>query len=131
MEAAMSSITLTNPAQHTDLAGHLPELRRLLEEHRRFRLDQLAQFTSEAPGAGSKVDSLDQGADIARVEVSAAVEAAAHHALDDIDAALARMTAGRYGDCARCHADIPVERLFAVPQASLCVRCQQRAEYRR
>jgi RNA polymerase-binding transcription factor DksA len=137
-EAAMPSVatplpTQTDPRhvdQHAELVARLPELRGLLTEHRRFRLDQLDQLTAQlAQGPAGQVDSLDTSADNARVEVSAAVEAAAHLALDDIEAALARMDAGRYGCCAECDAAIPVERLFAIPQAPLCMRCQQRAEH--
>ncbi|MDT4988627.1 MAG: DnaK suppressor protein [Micromonosporaceae bacterium] len=125
--------TQTDPRhldQHTELLARLPELRDILREHRRFRLDQLDQLSAQQVGVSiGQVDSLDTSADNARVEVSAAVEAAAHQALDDIDAALARMDAGRYGCCAECDAAIPVERLFAIPQAPLCMRCQQRAEH--
>jgi RNA polymerase-binding transcription factor DksA len=131
MEAAMSSITMPNPTQYVDIADHLPRVRTMLEEHRRFRLDQLAQLTTQHPAEGGRVDSLDASADNARVEVSAAVEAAASQALDDINAALRRISTGRYGSCARCHTPIPIERLLAIPQAALCMSCQRRAEYRR
>jgi RNA polymerase-binding transcription factor DksA len=127
----MSSTTMPNPTGYADVAGHLPRVRTMLEEHRRFRLDQLAQLSTQHPVEGSRVDSLDASADSARVEVSAAVEAAARQALDDINAALRRIDAGRYGSCARCHTPIPIERLLAIPQAPLCMGCQQRAEYRR
>jgi RNA polymerase-binding transcription factor DksA len=131
MEAAMSSITMPNPTQYANVADHLPRLRTMLEEHRRFRLDQLAQLGTQEPVDASRVDSLDASADSARIEVSAAVEAAARQALDDIDTALIRIDAGRYGSCAGCHNPIPIERLLAIPQAPMCMRCQQRAEYRR
>jgi RNA polymerase-binding transcription factor DksA len=127
----MSSITMPKPSPYADVLDRLSELRTLLEEHRRFRLDQLGQLTTEHPVGESRVDSLDASADIARVEVSAAVEAAARQALDDIDAALMRMDSGRYGSCDRCETAIPLERLLAIPQAPLCMSCQQRAEYRR
>jgi DnaK suppressor protein len=126
----MSSITMPKPYQHTEIVRQLPELRVTLEEQRRFRLDQLAQLTVQQP-VGSSIDTLDASADNARVEVSAAVEAAARQALDDIEAALERMDDGRYGACAWCEAPIPPERLLAIPQAPLCMRCQQRAEHRR
>lgn len=134
----MTSVTLPVPAQrdlhHAELTSRLPELRAVLHEHRHFRLDQLHQLSAQhslSTVDGHSVDTLDTSADNARVEVSAAVEAAAHQALDDIDAALARIDAGRYGYCARCDEAIPLERLFAIPQAPLCMRCQQRAEHYR
>jgi RNA polymerase-binding transcription factor DksA len=138
LEAAMPSVATTVPTQtdprhldqHAELIARLPELRGILAEHRRFRLDQLDQLTAQQIGAPTgQVDSLDTSADNARVEVSAAVEAAAHQALEDIESALARMDAGRYGGCVECDAAIPIERLFAIPQAPLCMRCQQRAEH--
>lgn len=132
----MSSMTVPTDTQHAELVAQLPDLRAMLEEQRRFRLEQLSQLNdqyqqSQVELAGRHIDSLDTSADNARVEVSAAVEAAAHLALDDIEAALARMDAGRYGYCAQCDRPIPVERLFAIPQAPLCMHCQRRAEHRR
>jgi DnaK suppressor protein len=127
----MSSITLSKPSPYADVADQLPRLRTMLEEHRRFRLDQLNQLTTQYPADGHHVDTLDASADSARIEVSAAVEAAARLALDDIDAALTRMDGRRYGCCDRCNAPIPLERLLAIPQAPLCMDCQRRAEHRR
>ncbi|HEV7899206.1 MAG TPA: TraR/DksA C4-type zinc finger protein [Planosporangium sp.] len=127
----MSSITLPKPSPYADVVDHLSGLRTMLEEHRRFRLDQLAQLTTQHPVGGSHGDTLDSSADNARIEVSAAVEAAARQALDDIDAALTRMNNGRYGCCAQCVTPIPLERLLAIPQAPLCMSCQRLAEHRR
>jgi DnaK suppressor protein len=115
---------------------NLSRLRATLEEQRLFRLDQLAQLESQNGQArteviGRNLDVLDASADLARTEVSEVLAAAALQALDDIEAALARMDGGRYGRCERCDADIPPERLEAVPQARLCMACQRRAERRR
>lgn len=127
----MSSTTMSKPSQYADVVTRLPQLRAMLEEQRRFRRDQLAQLSAEYQTIDGRVEPLDASADNARVEVSAAVEAAARQALDDIGAALDRMDHGGYGVCVRCAAPIPVERLLAIPQAPLCMGCQQRAEYRR
>jgi DnaK suppressor protein len=119
-----------------DLEANLPRLRRMLSDQRRFRRDQLAQLASQERQAqfevaGRHVEDLDASADSARMEVSAAVAAAARQALIDVEEALDRIRTGRYGRCTQCAADIPVERLFAIPQAGLCMRCQCRAESRR
>ena len=45
-----------------------------------------------------------------------------------VDAALARIEAGRYGECADCGADIPAARLLAAPEALRCVTCQTQVE---
>ena len=43
----------------------------------------------------------------------------------DILAALQKIDDGTYGKCESCGQDIPVERLEAVPAATLCVACKQ------
>lgn len=43
--------------------------------------------------------------------------------LRGIDAALDRISHGRYGICARCGEDIAEARLDAVPHAALCQAC--------
>lgn len=48
--------------------------------------------------------------------------------LDMIDAALARMDKGVYGQCADCGIDIPQARLHAAPEASRCMDCQEAFE---
>jgi DnaK suppressor protein len=43
----------------------------------------------------------------------------------DIDAALARLANGRYGDCERCGGPIGMQRLRAMPEARLCLSCRE------
>ena len=45
-----------------------------------------------------------------------------------IDAALARIAAGTYGQCVDCGADIAPQRLQAAPAAARCIGCQERLE---
>jgi len=49
--------------------------------------------------------------------------AAARRALVDIDHAAARLSAGRFGFCEQCGADIPVARLATIPEARYCPGC--------
>jgi DnaK suppressor protein len=49
----------------------------------------------------------------------------------DIAAALKRMNAGDYGLCGECGDAIGLQRLLVLPQASLCVGCQDMAEHRK
>lgn len=53
-----------------------------------------------------------------------AMSAQARAAVDEIDRALAKITAGKYGTCERCGTAIPKVRLKAVPYAALCVACK-------
>lgn len=48
--------------------------------------------------------------------------------LEKIDAALERVDAGTYGDCAECGQPISKGRLEALPWAIYCVDCQARVE---
>ncbi len=47
----------------------------------------------------------------------------------DIDAALLRIAAGRYGVCKDCKSAIAVERLQAYPTARRCRRCEVNHEH--
>ncbi|MBK6673806.1 MAG: TraR/DksA C4-type zinc finger protein [Proteobacteria bacterium] len=51
--------------------------------------------------------------------------------LQDIDAALQRVSAGSYGRCLACGTDIPATRLGAYPTAKRCLPCQQEHEKNR
>lgn len=66
-----------------------------------------AQATSERAKALSIADGLKQR-------------------LHDVEAALVRIDKGTYGVCIRCGNDIPVDRLEAIPAASLCISCKQK-----
>lgn len=44
--------------------------------------------------------------------------------LRDVEAALARVSAGTYGLCPQCHQPIPAARLRASPTAERCQPCQ-------
>ncbi len=51
--------------------------------------------------------------------------------LADVELALERLQAGRYGSCVDCGAQIPEARLDAYPTAKRCLPCQQKHEQRR
>ncbi len=106
---------------HPNLVATLPVLRASLEEHRQFRLDQLAglavTITRERAAAGGRGVALD--------EISAALAFGARQALANIESALDRMDTGVYGTCLRCHAAIPLEHLRIVPQTAHCADCQR------
>jgi DnaK suppressor protein len=48
--------------------------------------------------------------------------------LEAIDAALQRIETGTYGKCVNCGAQIPEERLEAMPWATLCIECKRKEE---
>jgi len=107
--AAGRSITLTGE--------HLVMLHDMLEEQRRFRIEQL----TEAPPPPRTMSE-------AELEVRETILHGAQLALADVEAALDRMRHGTYGRCVHCGDQLPSERLEVVPQAALCMPCQRRAD---
>ena len=93
-------------------------LRLILDEQRRFRIEQIAALAAAVPVP----------ADDARDQITAALTVAACRALVDIERALDRLDAGTYGKCGHCGGPIALERLYAVPQAALCGHCQRADE---
>ena len=60
-----------------------------------------------------------------------ALSNAARQTVEEIEKALARIDADKYGYCEMCGDRIPVARLEAIPWADLCVKCKSRGERRR
>lgn len=52
--------------------------------------------------------------------------AAAHRDRDALDRAARRLADGTYGRCLRCAAQIPAERLEALPATGTCLACTSR-----
>jgi RNA polymerase-binding protein DksA len=63
-------------------------------------------------------------------ELDFGLEQDADRVLAEIDAALQRIDDGTYGTCGSCGAEIPAERLEAIPWARLCVDDARKAEAR-
>jgi DnaK suppressor protein len=57
-------------------------------------------------------------------ELDLHLSAQAHAAVEEIDAALDKITAGTYGFCESCGSPVPKARLEALPHARLCVSCK-------
>jgi DnaK suppressor protein len=61
-------------------------------------------------------------------EMSFAISDAGRRVLKDIEDALVKIRDGSYGICERCQKPIDPARLEVVPQARMCVACQEAAE---
>lgn len=81
----------------------------------------------ESGEPGDEVDIASDAIDGALLESLAAQDA---NRLTMINNALDRIQQGKYGVCVRCHKEIPVERLEAIPYAFMCVSCQSENERR-
>ena len=63
-------------------------------------------------------------------ELDYTLEENSGHVLSEIDVALKRIEEGTYGTCTNCDRPIAVERLEALPWATLCIDCQRDRERR-
>jgi DnaK suppressor protein len=48
--------------------------------------------------------------------------------LREVRTALGRIADGTYGSCLQCDEEISHKRLQAIPSATLCIRCQEKAD---
>ncbi|OGK95535.1 MAG: hypothetical protein A2W08_02095 [Candidatus Rokubacteria bacterium RBG_16_73_20] len=85
--------------------------------------EELATLEAHQPGAPGE----DVGTELVSAILSR-LEGQEKHALDEIDAAQARLAAGTYGVCEDCAQPIPLARLRALPTARSCVTCQRAHE---
>jgi DnaK suppressor protein len=107
----------------------------LLEERERV-LGAISYVREENP-RNADVDALEMPidehlAESASVtldeEIDDTLEANSEHVLTEIDAALARIEGGTFGTCQNCGREISVERLEALPYATLCIDCKRNEE---
>lgn len=54
-----------------------------------------------------------------------AVEDSLERKLADVNEAIGKIEAGRYGQCNNCSKEIPQARLAALPTARICLDCEQ------
>lgn len=98
-----------------------------LEEERRDLLDEIgrlrALLKTETDAATQEGDP-----DVWEHERTMAFLEVAQTRLENVEQALKLVETGRYGTCQRCGATIEKERLEALPDAALCLKCQREHE---
>ena len=104
-------------AERARLEADLDRLRAGIPDGGRDSADRL--------GAGAD-DPVETYAD----ELDEGMEEDLRASLDEVDEALARVGAGTYGICVDCGAEIPANRLAALPASARCTECQRKAEHR-
>ena len=108
-----------------------------IERLRNLLLDEQQDLHREIANAVATSDDVNVGLGNHMAEdATAAFDQAAafslrlgkERTLGQVDEALERMDAGKYGFCDRCGQEIDFARLKAIPQATLCMSCRKLAE---
>lgn len=104
----------------------LAVLRQILTHERGITLTRVREYrrSQEEEALPPPSDELDVARSLADVETHASLIERAEDRLRAIDFAFNRLEQGRYGICALCGDEIPIERLKALPFAVFCVDCQ-------
>jgi RNA polymerase-binding transcription factor len=93
----------------------------LLDDTSRSMEDAIDEDGNDSHLADSASETLDR-------EMELTLGDNAEHLLESIDAALARIDAGTYGNCERCGRPIAADRLEALPWATKCIECKRLEE---
>jgi DnaK suppressor protein len=96
----------------------------LLAERARV-VAELADLKVEAPGPMTYGSQAAAASHVFEQQRDLALQDRGRQHLATVDAALARLDAGTYGQCISCGRPVAPERLEALPSAALCIDCQR------
>jgi DnaK suppressor protein len=88
----------------------------------------LEDETGELVSGSADQHMADTATETVEREIGNTLEEHDERLLEAIDAALQRIENGTYGKCVNCGAQIPEERLEAMPWATLCIECKRKEE---
>lgn len=104
----------------------LETIRRMLEERRSGLMNTQRGMGEEleALKAADRDPEYEETAQVAQAEYTLATMQENHQReIEQVDAALTRLSDGSYGVCVDCDMDIPFDRLLAVPFSLRCADC--------
>jgi len=110
--------------QKSELKKALLERQEALIAHTEDHFGLKYEFANESLGELSHYDNhpADTGTELFERGKDVALNEHAEKELEDINAALHAIEEGTYGICTKCGADIPYQRLLAVPTAEECLK---------
>ena len=108
----------------------IKERKRILEELDWVESNYIGKSRRDSSGDVSSysMHPADMGTDSIEMEKAYMIGATGGEALENVDEALINIDKGDYGLCIECGEPIPRERLEAVPQANLCIKCKSNSE---
>ena len=91
----------------------------------------LRKTRSEASGdlSSMPIHMADIGSDAYEQEFTLSLMACEEGTLEQIEQALKRIRARKFGVCEECEGPIAKKRLEAIPFASMCIRCAEKMEH--
>jgi DnaK suppressor protein len=109
----------------------IKSLKKLLDHERDITLSRVREYRAaqDQEALPPPSDELDTARALADVETHAGLIERAEDRLRAIDFAVNLLERGRYGVCAQCGDEIPVERLQVLPFAAYCVDCQEKRNH--
>ncbi|WP_077624132.1 TraR/DksA C4-type zinc finger protein [Sediminibacillus massiliensis] len=118
---------MLNPSQISKCREMLTERKKHLEDHLEDHYGLHYELVKESMSELSNYDNHpgDLGSELFEREKDVALNEHAEREMKDINTALELMESGQYGKCEICNADIPYERLLAMPTTN---RCMEHAE---
>ena len=105
---------------YSEIEQQLQALEKSLEQ----RLEEVKGWLVQPYSADSEEQAIERESDEVLEKVKETVEAE----LVQVRNALRRLHAGEYGICESCGDEIAIERLRAMPFATLCVKCAEARE---
>ncbi len=108
----------------TDMYSDIEQTLRELEQSLETRLSDVKAGLVQQHSADSKEQAIEREND----EVLQKIEESIMAELSQVKQAVRRLNLGEYGICEECGDEIAVERLKAMPFATLCVACAEARE---
>lgn len=98
------------------------ELASIAQKDEKLKGDYETRF----PNFGTSQSSDEEATEVAAYENTLPIEYALEIRLADINNALQKIKDGTFGVCENCHEPIDPKRLEIMPEAKLCLKCQQK-----
>jgi DnaK suppressor protein len=110
------------------LLGRRRQVANALDNLHKENAGSLEDETGELVSGSADQHMADTATETVEREIGNTLELHDERLLIAIDSALSRIEAGTYGQCVNCGAQIPEERLEAMPWATLCIDCKRKEE---